>query len=268
MSLIFEKNKFKELNLDFSFPCKHPINCHFINGNEINILTWNQATNRKQFSSRHKAVDYDDIQGYSLFKTFFSRNEKIGRKLLNVHYVKHSVSEFKFYDMRDLFIKLKNLTRARGDTGQENIITSYISLIEYAQVKNDNWYKSWQGWQDWLLLWWRGLSSNFYMSWLRPIIWLIIGYSGFSIIPFLFLNFDKYGEFCWFSKYGEFWLYSPAKLPFYIDNLKIVLGENKYKEVLNRINEGWLSLISTLRLAWITLCAYAFKNAIGIYKLK
>ena len=259
MSLTFKENKFRKLDLDFPFPCKYPISCHFVGGNEIDVLTWDQVVNRREFDPHGNVVKYDDVQEYNLFRIFFGRNEKIGRRLLNTRYVKRYGG--RFHDMRDLFVKLKNLAHVRGDIGQENTIASYISLVEYAQVKNDKWYKSWQGWQDWLLLGWRGVSSKFYTSWLRPIIWLVGGYLVLNAIPFLFfwgeglsLGFDGYWEFCF---------YSPIRIPFYADGLKAVLGEDRYGEVLW---EGWLNVIGIVRLVWIALCSYAFKNAIRTYR--
>ncbi len=261
VSLTFKGNKFKKLDLDFSFPCEYPISCHFVDGNEIDVLTWDQVVNRSKFDHYGNVVKYDDVQEYNSFRIFFGRNEKIGRRLLSTRYVKRYGG--RFHDMRDLFVKLKNLAHVRGDIGQENTIASYISLVEYAQVKNDKWYKSWQGWQDWLLLGWRGVSSKFYTSWLRPIIWLVGGYLVLNAIPFLFLwgeglsfDFDGYWEFCF---------YSPIRILFYADGLKAVLGEDRYGEVLWGIDQGWLNFIGVVRLVWIALCSYAFKNAIRTY---
>jgi len=224
VSLTFNGNKFKKLDLDFSFPCEYPISCHFVGGNEIDVLKWDQVVNRSKFDHYGNVVKYDDVQEYNSFRIFFGRNEKIGWRLLKTRYVRTYVGSF--YGMRDLFVKLKNLAHVRGDIGQENTIASYISLIEYAQVKNDKWYKSWQGWQDWLLLGWRGVSSKFYTSWLRPIIWLVGGYLVLNAIPFFFLweeglsfDFDGYWEFCF---------YSPIRILFYADGLKAVLGEDRY----------------------------------------
>ena len=261
VSLTFKGNKFKKLDLDFSFPCEYPISCHFVGGNEIDVLTWDQVVNRSKFDHYGNVVKYDDVQEYNSFRIFFGRNEEIGRRLLSTRYVKRYGG--RFHDMRDLFVKLKNLAHVRGDIGQENTIASYISLIEYAQVKNDKWYKSWQGWQDWLLLGWRGVSSKFYTSWIRPIIWLVGGYLVLNAIPFLFLwgeglsfDFDGYLEFCF---------YSPIRILFYADGLKAVLGEDRYGEVLWGIDKGWLNVIGVVRLVWIALCSYAFKNAIRTY---
>ena len=261
VSLTFKGNKFRRLDLDFPFPCEYPISCHFVGGNEIDVLTWDQVVNRREFDHQGNSVKYDDIQEYNLFRIFFGRNEKIGRRLLNIRYVKRYGE--RFHDMRDLFVKLKNLAHVRGDIGQENTIASYISLVEYAQVKNDKWYKSWQGWQDWLLLGWRGVSSKFYTSWLRPIVWLVGGYLVLNAIPFLFLwgeglsfDFDGYWSFCF---------YSPIRILFYADGLKAVLGEDRYGEVLWGIDKGWLNVIGVVRLVWIALCSYAFKNAIRTY---
>ena len=249
VSLTFKGNKFKKLDLDFPFPCEYPISCHFVGGNEIDVLTWDQVVNRREFDHQGNSVKYDDIQEYNLFRIFFGRNEKIGRRLLNIRYVKRYGE--RFHDMRDLFVKLKNLAHVRGDIGQENTIASYISLVEYAQVKNDKWYKSWQGWQDWLLLGWRGVSSKFYTSWLRPIVWLVGGYLVLNAIPFLFLwgeglsfDFDGYWSFCF---------YSPIRILFYADGLKAVLGEDRYGEVLWGIDKGWLNVIGVVRLVWLTL---------------
>ena len=143
VSLTFKGNKFKKLDLDFPFPCEYPISCYFVGGNEIDVLTWDQVVNRRKFDPHGNVVKYDDVQEYNLFRIFFGRNEKIGR------------------DVGDLFVRLRNLAHMRGDIGQENIIASYISLVEYAEVKNSEWYKTWRGWQDWLLLGWRWVSSWF-----------------------------------------------------------------------------------------------------------
>ena len=165
--------------------------------------------------------------------------------------------------MGNLFVRLRNLAHMRGDIGQENIIASYISLVEYAEVKNSEWYKSWRGWQDWLLLGWRWVSSGFYMSWIRPLGWLIGGCLVLNAIPFLFFwgeglsfDFDGYWEFCFLS---------PTRIPFYADGLNAVLGEDRYGEVLWGIGKGWLNFIGIVRLVWIALCGYAFKNAIKTY---
>ena len=264
VSLEFKGNKFKKLDLDFPFPCEYPISCHFVGGNEIDVLTWDQVVNRREFDPHGNVVKYDDVQEYNLFRIFFGRNEKIGWRLLNTHYVQRYGGGFPY--MGDLFVRLKNLAHVRGDIGQANTIASYISLIEYAQVKNDKWYKSWQGWQDWLLLGWQGVSSKFYTSWIRPIGWLVGGMLVLNAIPFLFLwgeglsfDFDGYWEFCF---------YSPIRIPFYADGLKAVLGEDKYGEVLWGIDKGWLNVIGIVRLVWIALCSYAFKNAIRTYWLR
>ena len=77
VSLTFKGNKFKKLDLDFPFPCEYPISCHFVGGNEIEVLTWDQVVNRREFDPHGNVVKYDDIQEYNLFSIFFGRNEKI-----------------------------------------------------------------------------------------------------------------------------------------------------------------------------------------------
>ncbi len=241
--LAFKGNKFRRLDLDFPFPCEYPVSCRFFGGNEIDVLQWDQVVNRREFDHQGNIVKYDDVQEYNLFSIFFGRNEKIG------------------WDVGDLFVRLRNLARMRGDIGQENIIASYISLVEYAEVKNSEWYKSWRGWQDWLLLGWRWVSSGFYMSWLRPIVWLIGGYLVLNAIPFLFL----WGEGLSFDGYWEFCFLSPTKIPFYADGLNAVLGGYRYGMVLWGIGKSCLNFIGVVRLVWIALCSYAFKNAIRTY---
>ncbi len=259
LSLIFNENRIRRLDLDFHFPCRYPISCYFDGGNEVDILTWDQVVNRREFDPHGNFVKYDVAQEYNLLRMFFGRNEKIGKRLLNTRYVKRYVG--RFHDMRDLFVKFKNLAHVRGDIGQENTIASYISLVDYAHVKNDKWYKSWQGWQDWLLLGWRGVSSEFYTSWLRPIIWLVGGYLVLNAVPFLFL----WGEGVSFDGYWEFCFYSPIRILFYADGLMAALGAERYGEVLSGINTAWLNAIGIVRLVWIALCSYAFKNAIRMY---
>ena len=252
VSLTFKGNKFKKLDLDFPFPCEYPISCHFVGGNEIDVLTWDQVVNRREFDPHGNVVKYDDVQEYNLFRIFFGRNEKIGRRLLNTRYVKRYGG--RFHDMRDLFVKLKNLAHVRGDIGQENTIASYISLVEYAQVKNDKWYKSWQGWQDWLLMWWRWRSSKFYTSWLRPFGWLVVGYVVLNLIPMIWI-----GDYSW-REWLEFSVLSPAKIPSFADSLETILGTK-----MTGFDKIGLHVMGIVRLIWIALCGYAFRNAIRTY---
>ncbi len=231
--LEFKKNKIRHLNLDFPFPFEYPINCRFVGNNEVDIFTWHQVVNR-----------YDDVKEYNLLSISFSRNEKIGKMGYS----------------RELFVRLRNLAHVRGDIGQESIIASYIFQVEYARVKDSKWYKSWRGWQDWLLLGWRKWSSDFYMSWVRPFGCLIGGYLVFNAIPFLGIDSD-FGD----KVYGwlEFSFYSPVKIPFYAEGLKAVLDAKKLK--LGEGWGGWLHFIGFLRLLWIALWGYAFRNAIRTF---
>ena len=171
--------------------------------------------------------------------------------------------------MRDLFVRLRNLAHMRGDIDQENTIASYISLVEYAGVKNSKWYKSWRGWQNRILLGWRWLSSGFYMSWVRPIIWLLLGYLILNLIPFIWAVLDGIIEVSWenLKKWLNFCVYTPAKIFFYADSLKDVLGDYTYT-ILEReflLGEAGLNIIGVLRLVWIWLCGAAFRNAIKTY---
>ena len=264
LSLTFKRNKIRKLSLDIPFPFRYPINFRFVGGNEIDDLTWDQIVNRREFDPQGNVVKYDDLQEYNSLRFSFGRSEKIGRRLLDTRYINRYGG--RLHDMRDLFVKFKSLAHVRGDKRQENTIDSFVSLIEYAQLLNEKWYRSWQGWQDWLLLGWRGVSSRFFMSWLRPIIWLVGGYLILNSIPFCYLlekgvsfDFDRYWEFCFLS---------PIRILFYADCLKDVLGVERYGEVLGGINTGSLNAIGIVRLLWIALCSYAFRNAIKTYGSK
>ncbi len=262
--LEFKRNKFRELDLDFPFPFEYSINCHFVGGNEIDILKWNQLVDRRKFGHLGKIVKYDDVHEYNLLSISFERSEKIGWGWLNTRYVKRYIEILR--DMKDLFVRLKNLAHVRGDIGQENIISSYISIIEYAGVKNSKWYKSWRGWQDWLLLGWRWISSRFYTSWIRPISLLLLGYFLLNAIPFIWAEFDEIKEVS-SGKYWDFCVYTPAKIFLYADNLRDVLGNCAYANLKREFlfGEVGLSVIGIFRLVWIWLCGAAFRNAIKTY---
>ena len=240
MSLTFKDNRIARLELGFPFPFRYPINCRFVGGNKINDFTWDHVVNRREFHPQGNVVKYDDLQEYNSLKVFFGRNEKIARRLFNARYVKKYGA--RFYEMRDLFVKFKNLAQDRGDIRQENRIASFISVVEYAQLLNEKWYKNWQGWQDWLLLGWRRVSSDFYMSWLRPIVLFVAGYFILNSIPFFYLwHMDFSLDF---GRYWEFCTYGPIRILFYADGLKTVLGDDGYKEVLGGINTGWLNALA------------------------
>ena len=248
----FARNKIKRLELKFQFPCLFPTYCEFVESNVIDILTWDEVTERGEVNFQDRIVRYDDIQEYNLLRIFIGRSERIGERLLtNIRRVRPSPSDL--VGMRELFIKLKIIAQARGDIGQENISASYISLIEYVQIKNNLWHKRRFDWQDLLLFWWRYASSRFYTSWIRPLVCLSIGYFLINAIPFLFIESAEYLTFC---------LSSPTKLPFFADNLKEVLKDDKFAELLDCVGKVWLDLIGILRLIWLTLFGYAFKNAI------
>ena len=264
ISLEFKGNRFRELNLDFPFPFEHPINCHFVGDNKIDILKWNQLVDRREGGHIGKVVKYDDVHEYNLLNISFERSEKIGWGWLNTRNVKKYIEILR--DMKNLFVRLKNLAHVRGDIGQENIIASYISIIEYAGVKNSKWYKSWRGWQDWLLLGWRWMSSRFYTSWIRPISLLLLGYFVLNSIPFIWAEFDKIKEVSC-GKYWNFCVYTPAKIFLYADNLREILGDCAYANLKSEFlfGEVGLRMIGIFRLIWIWLCGAAFRNAIKTY---
>lgn len=248
----FVHNQIEKLELKFQFPCLYPTYCEFIEGNAIDILTWEEVTERGEFNSQDQIVRFDDVQEYNLIRIFISRAERIGERLLKkTRCIRRSSSDF--VAMRELFIKLKIIAHARGDIDQENISASYISLIEYVQIKNNPWHKLRFVWQDFLLFWWRYKSSRFYTSWIRPLVYLSIGYFLINAIPFLSIDSTEYLAFC---------LSSPTKLPFFADNLKEILGAEKFAKSLYGIDRVWLDLLGILRLIWLTLFGYAFKNAI------
>ena len=263
----FKENKFGRLDLNFPFPCGYPISCHFFGGNEIDVLKWDQVVNRRESDHPGNVVKYDDVQEYNLLSISFERNEKIGWRLLNTRYAKKYGGRFR--DMRDLFVRLRNLAHVRGDIGQENTIANYISLVEYARVKNSKWYKSWRGWQDWLLLGWRWVSSGFYMSWIRPIGLLLLGYFILNFIPFIWAGLDGIREVSW-GKYWDFCVYTPAKIFLYADSLEDVLGDGAYARLKGEFlfGEVGLNTIGIFRLVWIWLCGAAFRNAIKTYSSK
>ncbi len=267
ISLEFKENRFMELNLDFPFPFRYPISCRFIGGNEVNVLKWDQMVNRRKFDHHGDVVKYDDVQEYTLLSISFDRNEKIGWRLLDTCYVRTYVGEF--YYMKDLFVRLKNLAHMRNDIDQENTIASYISLVEYAEVKNSKWYKSWRGLQNWLLLGWRWTSSRFYMSWIRPISLLLLGYFIINSIPLIWARFGGMREVSW-ETYLNFCTYTPAKIFFYADSLKDVLDNCTYTIIEREflLGEVGLNIIGIFRLVWIWLCGAAFRNAIKTYSSK
>ncbi len=76
VSLVFEENKFRELNLDFPFPFEYPIRCHFVGGNEIDVLKWHQVVNRRKFVDQDDVVKYDDVQEYNLLRSCFKIMKK------------------------------------------------------------------------------------------------------------------------------------------------------------------------------------------------
>lgn len=189
--LLFEDNEISKLIFDFWMPSQFFLNFRFIGNNKIGTFRWNGLISRR---SDH--VKYDDLSEYSLFYIHFDQNTRIDANFSN----NGSLEEYKsdLIGMREIFVKLASIANVRRDSKQENILTAYKAPVDYAQVKNSKWYKSTHGWQDWLILTWRYVSSDFYRSWLRPVSLFVGGYMILNLIPFLFIGFDGYWEFCFY----------------------------------------------------------------------
>ena len=229
--LDFIGNKFGRLNLDFSFPFEYPVSCNFF-GNEIDFLDWDQMVNRRKFDGDNNVVRYDDVQEYSLLRIFFGRNKIISGN-------------------RDLFVMLKKLALERKDSPQEKIIDSFIFMISYTWVKKSKWYKTLGEVEERFRLEWCWRSSRFYMSWLWPLGLLIGGYAIFNAIPMLWV--DGYSWWKWL----EFSMLSPKAIYDYVGSLETVLET----EVTQGDKIG-LGAMEWGRWIWITLCVFAFGNAI------
>ncbi len=268
ISLEFKKNNIKRLDLDFPFPSDYPISCYFAGSNKIAVLMWSQLIDSRNFDPYGNLSNYGSTVDFDSFKIVFRRSEHIGKTLLKARYLRRGYSSL-YYDMRYLFLVLKNIARMKDDTEQMSIIGSYIMLIEYAQIKYDfkyeGWYRCYSEWQNWVLLGWRKISSNYYMSWLRPTIFLVGGYLFFNLAPFLILwlhglRFDYIG-------YWEFCLASPTTIPFYTTTLETILGKDRFGELLWLVKEVWFDFLGILRILWMTLWGYALKNVLRAYRI-
>ena len=190
-----------------------------------------------------------DVALYRNIAMFFGPKEKIEWQ-----------DSYNPYLARDLFRKLKHIAHARSDTGQEVILSNYISRIEYQIMRRERigkWYKNLRWYRNWsgrLLMWWRRWSSDFYSSWARPFGWLVGGYLVLNLIPMVWV-----GDYSW-REGLEFSVLSPAKIPFYADSLETVLGTK-----MTGFNKIGLHVMGIFRLIWIALCGYAFRNAIRTY---
>ena len=258
LSFEFIRNEFGYLHLNaprpndepFKFPNEQPIlysiDCRFIGRNKIRRLELSNVADRNGLNMEL------DVTWYRYTTVFFGPNEKIEWE-----------DSDNPYPARDLFRKLKHIAHERSDTGQEVILSNHISRIEYQimrRKRRGKWYKSCEWYSNWpgrLLMWWRKWSSDFYMSWIRPFGCLIGGYLVFNAIPFLGID-SGFGD----KVYGwlEFSFYSPVKIPFYAEGLKAVVDAKELK-----LGEGWLHFIGFLRLLWIALWGYAFRNAIRTF---
>ena len=231
MVLKFMGNKFERLDLDFPFPFKYPVKFSFLD-NEIDFLNWDEVVCRRRRASSNfvRSVGYDDVQEYSWLGIHFDRNKIISGD-------------------RDLFILLRKLAIERKDMSQEKIIDSYISMIEYTEIKKSKWYKTWEGIEKMILLGWRRWSSNFYMSWLRPLVFLFYGYLIFNAIPMLWID-----DYSW-REWLEFSFLSPKAIYDYAGNL----GNLLEPEVTEGDKIG-LNVVEWGRWIWIILCGFAVKN--------
>ena len=186
LALHFSSNTIGRLSLDFRTKHHNSILCNFEGGNEIDILAW------------HGSIDSEK------HSIFFGQRELIGERLLKTKYVNAKFYNYaSFNHMRNLLLELKQAARLKGDNSQENLIASFISLIEFVQIKNEKWYKNKQGWQNRLLFGWRNFSTKFYRSWIRPLVLLMLGYMLINIIPFLYIGFEGYGEFCFYRPHQD-----------------------------------------------------------------
>ena len=262
ISIVFSFNRIMKLELDFDFPILYPIRCRFFGKNEITMFCWNRMLELEGFAPRERFNNEYQIQ--DLLHISFSRTDRIGNGLLKLSPKELKGGGSLLRDMKELFVKFKKLASLKEDIGQITILNSFVLLVEFVLVKNDEWYKTRQGWQDWLLLEWRYMSSRFYTSWTRPTIGLIASYFTINSIPFLILCFGGL-SFDWPS-YLAFCFHNPTKIPFYTEGLEAVLGRDRYGEMLWAIGETWLAVFGIIRLIGITLFGYAFKNAIASYR--
>lgn len=258
VSFEFIRNEFGYLHLDaprpndepFKYPNNqpilYPIDCRFIGKNKIRRLELSNVADRNGLN-----VELD-VNWYRNTAVFVGHNEKIEWE-----------DSDDPYPARDLFRKLKHIAHARSDTGQEVVLSNCISRIEYQIMRRERrgkWYKNWEWYSNWagrLLMWWRWRLSDFYTSWIRPFGCLIGGYLAFNAIPFLGIDSDF-----WYKVHGwlAFSFFSPVKIPFYAEGLKAVIDAKELK-----LGEGWLHFIGFLRLLWIALWGYAFRNAIKTF---
>ena len=260
LSVVFERNRMRNLTLDIPFPSLYPFNCRFVKGNVIETLWWEQVVKRDGFIELNNIVKYDDIQEYGTIDILFDRNEEFHNGRIDTRSPRQlQFSIETILDIRALFIRLCQVARTRGDLKQVKLLNSHIMFFEYLYVKNNGWNENWNNCQDFILLLWRKLSSKFYMSWVRPLIGLLVGYLGFNAVSMIYCDFTEYLLFC---------VYSATSILTYTSGLEIVLGVEKYKATITQTSEGWLNFIGLFRLLWITLWGYAFKNAIGLYRLK
>lgn len=235
----------------------------FLGNKGIGELQLNCRAGYYEFRGGNRIDQLDLLPGLKIrkdrpehrFSFYFGPREKIDP---DFHHNRHH---------RILFLFLRERANKKQDSQIVRTLDKYLDRIDYSltkdqgirfkDVKNDRTeLAQWLGhWQDRFLYGWRKLSSDFYRSWLRPLSAMVLGYLILNAVPWLVVD----GFTC--SDYIAFCLRSPNKIPFYTDELRLIL-QSQY-DCLPNWRKNILGFVGFLQAISLAMFAIAFRRAIA-----